>query len=104
MLLYVQNMLTVVNRPQLIRVQPVPLYSNTIPFKTTNVPGKPQDRLKRITHDFTKSKLSRLFDANSDFFHWPADYDTTTGKRIWMNLNGVDLALSFPLVLRRLSY
>ena len=38
-------------------------------------------RLRRIANDFAESKLSRMFDSKSDFFHWPPDYNLTTSIR-----------------------
>jgi hypothetical protein len=55
-----------------------------IRYHTTNVPGEPKNRLRRIADDFAKLELSRHFDSASDFFHWPPDFDITTSKRIWM--------------------
>jgi hypothetical protein len=55
-----------------------------IRFDTTNVPGEPRNRLRRIANDFAESKLSRMFDSDSDFFHWPPDFHLTTSKRVWM--------------------
>jgi hypothetical protein len=42
-----------------------------IRFDTTNVPGEPKNRLRRIANDFAKSKLSREFDSDSDFSTGP---------------------------------
>ncbi|KAI9767961.1 MAG: hypothetical protein M1840_005273 [Geoglossum simile] len=55
-----------------------------IRFDTTNVPGEPRNRLRRIANDFAESKLSRMFDSDSDFFHWAPDFHLTTSKRVWM--------------------
>lgn len=55
-----------------------------IRFITTNVPGEPRDRLRRVAGDFAQSKLSRVFNSDSDFFHWPPDFYLTTSKRVWM--------------------
>jgi hypothetical protein len=55
-----------------------------IRFDTTNVPGEPRNRLRRIADDFAKSKLLRMFDSDSDFFYWSPEFDLTTSKRIWM--------------------
>ena len=63
---------------------PQPAIRIAIRFNTTNVPGEPMNRLKRIANDFAESKLSRKFDSKSDFFHLPPDFYITTSKRIWM--------------------
>ncbi|KAE9373869.1 hypothetical protein N431DRAFT_438985 [Stipitochalara longipes BDJ] len=55
-----------------------------IRFDTTNIPGEPRNRLRRIANDFAELKLSRMFDSDSDFFHWPPDFHLTTSKRVWM--------------------
>jgi hypothetical protein len=65
-------------------LSPQPEIRIAIRFDTTNVPGELRNRLRRIANDFAESKLSRKFDSDSDFFHWPPDFDLTTSKRIWM--------------------
>jgi len=55
-----------------------------IRFITSNVPGQPRDRPRRVADDFASSKLSRSFSYDHDFVHLHPDIYLDTTQSVWL--------------------
>lgn len=55
-----------------------------IRYITTDVPGQPSDRARKAADDFARSKLSRPFSFDTDFFHLTTEFDSKERKAVWI--------------------
>ncbi|KAI9739549.1 MAG: hypothetical protein M1834_006265 [Cirrosporium novae-zelandiae] len=55
-----------------------------IRYNTVRVPSLSSNRAQRIAEDFAFLKLSRHFDYDQDFIHYPTDFDSDIPKWVWI--------------------
>lgn len=80
-----------------------------IRFNTTNVPGDPINRPRRVANDFAVTTLSRSFDFDHDFIHFHPEFYDDGAKSVWLlcdfNVHGrVDRVEAVPIQWWTVSY
>jgi len=55
-----------------------------IRYQTTNIPGSPIDRARRVVNDFAMPRLKRPFSWNTDHIHCSSDFDSENSKHVWI--------------------
>ena len=55
-----------------------------IRYKTTDIPGSPVDRARRVVNEFAIPHLKRPFSWNTDHIHCSSDFDSENSKHVWI--------------------
>lgn len=55
-----------------------------IRYKTTDIPGSPVDRARRVVNEFAMPHLNRPFSWNTDHIHCSSDFDSENSKHVWI--------------------
>ena len=55
-----------------------------IRYKTTDIPGSPVDRARRVVNEFAMPHLKRPFSWNTDHIHCSCDFDSENSKHVWI--------------------
>lgn len=55
-----------------------------IRYKTTDIPGSPVDRARRVMNEFAMLHLKRPFSWNTDHIHFSSDFDSENSKHVWI--------------------
>jgi hypothetical protein len=55
-----------------------------IRYTTTDVPGPPSERAKRIANELTQNQLYRTLNLDTDYIHLSTEFDSTQPKKAWI--------------------
>ena len=77
-------------------------------YTTTDIPGPPSERGRRIAVDLAKWKLSRHFRENTDFIHLPTNFDSAERTVAWIlcdfNVHKHRSVVDIPIQFYRVRY